>query len=148
MAVRDDRSDVKQTTAGFRGPLMVQSLTSAKSKFLSLLIGLFPDLEAPLQEIRDRLVDLHPITKRNYYHPDMHGSWSIKAVLPTVAPDLSYEELDIVSSGTMAEPVFLEMIDQVTKNKRSAELREALLRYCKMDTEAMVRLAHYLEGSV
>ena len=37
MAVRDDRSDVKQTTAGFRGPLMVQSLTSAKSKFLSLL---------------------------------------------------------------------------------------------------------------
>ncbi len=36
MTVRDDRSDVKQTTAGFRGPLMVQSLTSAKSKFLSL----------------------------------------------------------------------------------------------------------------
>ena len=39
MAVRDDRSDVKQTTAGFRGPLMVQSLTSAKSKFLSLKEG-------------------------------------------------------------------------------------------------------------
>ncbi len=39
MAVRDDRSDVKQTTAGFRGPLMVQSLTSAKSKFLSLSLA-------------------------------------------------------------------------------------------------------------
>ncbi len=38
MAVRDDRGDVKQTTTGFRGPLMVQSLTSAKSKFLSLEI--------------------------------------------------------------------------------------------------------------
>ena len=36
MAVRYDRGDVKQTTTGFRGPLMVQSLTSAKSKFLSL----------------------------------------------------------------------------------------------------------------
>ena len=36
MAVRDDRGDEKQTTTGFRGPLMVQSLTSAKSKFLSL----------------------------------------------------------------------------------------------------------------
>ncbi len=36
MAVRDGRGDVKQTTAGFRGPLMVQSLTSAKSKFLSI----------------------------------------------------------------------------------------------------------------
>jgi hypothetical protein len=40
MAVRDDRSDVKQTTTGFRGPLMVQSLTSAKSKFLSLKINI------------------------------------------------------------------------------------------------------------
>ncbi len=37
MPVRDGRGDVKQTTAGFRGPLMVQSLTSAKSKFLSLI---------------------------------------------------------------------------------------------------------------
>ena len=36
MAVRDGSGDVKQTTRGFRGPLMVQSLTSAKSKFLSL----------------------------------------------------------------------------------------------------------------
>ncbi len=38
MTVRDDRGDVKQTTTGFRGPLMVQSLTSAKSKFLSLIV--------------------------------------------------------------------------------------------------------------
>jgi len=41
MAVRDGRGDVKQTTAGFRGPLMVQSLTSAKSKFLSLCYMFF-----------------------------------------------------------------------------------------------------------
>ncbi len=54
MAVRDDRSDVKQTTAGFRVLLMVQSLTSAKSKFLSLgwlaVMGLveatFPQIHA------------------------------------------------------------------------------------------------------
>ena len=38
MAIRYGRGDVKQTTTGFRGPLMVQSLTSAKSKFLSLNI--------------------------------------------------------------------------------------------------------------
>ncbi len=37
MAIRYGRGDVKQTTTGFRGPLMVQSLTSAKSKFLSLV---------------------------------------------------------------------------------------------------------------
>ena len=38
MAVRDDRGDVIQTTTGFRDPLKVQSLTSAKSKFLSLVV--------------------------------------------------------------------------------------------------------------
>ena len=44
MAVRDDRGDVKQTTTGFRVLLMVQSLTSAKSKFLSLnSLGSFGD---------------------------------------------------------------------------------------------------------
>ncbi len=40
MAIRYGRGDVKQTTTGFRGPLMVQSLTSAKSKFLSLSVAL------------------------------------------------------------------------------------------------------------
>jgi len=45
MAVRDGRGDVKQTTAGFRVLLMVQSLTSAKSKFLSLDQCDSPDVE-------------------------------------------------------------------------------------------------------
>mgnify|MGYP001213883098 FL=1 len=40
MAVRDNRVDVKQTTTGFRGPLMEQLRTSAKSKFLSLRVRL------------------------------------------------------------------------------------------------------------
>ena len=41
MAIRLWQGAVKQTTTGFRGPLMVQSLTSAKSKFLSLSLFLF-----------------------------------------------------------------------------------------------------------
>ena len=32
------------------------------------------------------MVDLLPIYRNHYYHRDMRGSWSIKAVLPTVAP--------------------------------------------------------------
>jgi len=36
MVARDGRGDVKQTTTGFRGPLMAQDVTSAKSKLLSL----------------------------------------------------------------------------------------------------------------
>jgi hypothetical protein len=76
----------------------------------------------------------------------MRGSWPIKKVLPTVAPDLSYEGLDIVSVGTDAEIAFLGMMDDANSPEHRSQLREALLRHCKLDTEAMVRLAHYLEG--
>ncbi len=50
MAIRYGRGDVKQTTTGFRGPLMVQSLTSAKSKFLSLNIATQELLYKSMQE--------------------------------------------------------------------------------------------------
>ncbi len=129
---------------GEQGPIYMY--TAYERTIINGFINLYPDLAPSLSVITERLYDLFPITKQYYYHPDMHGSWSIKAVLPTVAPDLSYKELDIVSNGAMAEPVFLEMIDEGTLPERSDELREALLRYCKLDTLAMVRLAHFLEG--
>ena len=84
------------------------------------------------------------MTRKYYDHPDMNGSWSIKAVLPTVAPNLDYSELEIVSSGAMAEPAFLEMIDEGTLPARREALRKALLKYCELDTLSMVRLARFL----
>ncbi len=129
---------------GDHGPIYMY--TGYERSVLNALIELFPDLEAPLQAVCDRLFDLHPVTKRNYYHPDMHGSWSIKAVLPTIAPDLSYADLDEVKVGTDAEIKFLEMINPATAPDRADVLRQALLRYCRLDTEAMVRLAWHLEG--
>ena len=42
-----------------------------------------------------------PVALRvNYYHPDMLGSWSIKAVLPTIAPDMDYSLLEGIQEGT------------------------------------------------
>ena len=129
---------------GDSGPVFMYS--AYERGVIKRLIEHFPDLELPLASILDRLFDLLPVTQRNYNHPDMHGSWSIKAVLPTVAPDLSYADLDIVSVGTQAGDAWLESIAPETPEPRKAELREALLRYCKLDTLAMVRLAWFLEG--
>jgi len=129
---------------GTAGP--VYMYTGFERNVINRFIELLPDLADPLTAITDRLYDLHPVTRNNYYHPDMHGSWSIKKVLPTVAPDLSYAGLDIVSVGTDAEVAFLEMIDAGTSVERAAELKGALLRYCELDTLAMVRLARFLEG--
>ena len=41
--------------------------------------------------------DLHPIVRANYYHHAMRGSFSIKKVLPTIAPDLDFDALEEVS---------------------------------------------------
>lgn len=50
------------------------------------MAALFPDLAGALLDVYDRVVNLLPIARANYYHPDMKGSWSIKAVLPRPSP--------------------------------------------------------------
>jgi hypothetical protein len=74
----------------------------------------------------------------------MMGSWSIKRVLPTVAPDLDYAQLGLVRSGDMVEPVYFEMIEVQTADARRESIAKALLAYCALDTLAMVRLADFL----
>ena len=75
----------------------------------------------------------------------MQGSWSIKAVLPTVAPDLAYEALS-VQHGGMAQQAYLQLIEPGITPERRNELHHGLLAYCGLDTLALVRLAWYFEG--
>ena len=127
---------------GNSGPVLVY--TSYEKTVISGLMGRFADLEAPLRAIVDRLVDLHPPTQQFYYHPAMAGSWSLKAVLPTVAAEMKYSELDGIQEGTAASEGYLEAIHPGTSADRKEELKEQLLRYCKFDTEGLVRLVQFL----
>ena len=127
---------------GKEGPVLMY--TSYEKTVINGLIERFAVLKAPLQEIVERLVDLHPPTQHFYYHPAMAGSWSLKAVLPTVAPDMKYSELEGIQEGMAASEGYLEAISPETPEARKAELEEQLLRYCKFDTEAMVRLVQFL----
>jgi len=127
---------------GTAGPVLMY--TAYERTVINGLIERFPDLEAPLQAIVDRLVDLHPPTQQFYYHPAMAGSWSLKAVLPTIAAEMQYSELEGIQEGTAASEGYLEAISPGTSPERKIELKEQLLRYCKFDTEAMVRLVEFL----
>lgn len=98
----------------------------------------FPDLAGSLQALAGRIVDLLPVVRRHYYHRDMRGSWSIKTVLPTLAPELAYAGLDEVRSGTDAQAAYLEAIDPDTSDERRDAIRAAMLAYCARDTQAMV----------
>lgn len=105
-----------------------------------------PHLSSGLLAIVDRVVDLLPIARNRYYHPDQHGSWSIKAVLPTVCPDLAYASLDGVQHGQAAQAAFLEAMSSGTSPERKVEIERQLLAYCKLDTLAMVRLWEFFSG--
>jgi len=131
--------------AGKTGPVFAYG--TFESSRLEDLAAWHPDLSPKFDAIRSRIVDLLALTRRCYYHPEMKGSWSIKAVLPTVAPDLKYEGLEI-QNGDMAQAAYLEAIDPETKPERREAIRGFLLEYCGRDTEGLVRLVRFFGNSL
>jgi hypothetical protein len=127
------------------GPVLMY--TTFERSVIESLAVMFPDLAESLRGIIGRLVDLAPVAKANYYHPDMLGSWSIKAVLPTIAPEMDYADLEGIQEGTEASAAYLEAINPATPVERKEALRGSLLKYCRHDTEAMVRLLRYFAPS-
>jgi len=111
---------------------------------LERLCGHLPALSPRLRALIARLVDLLPITRAAYYHRDMKGSWSIKAVLPTIAPDLDYAALGDVQDGDAAQRAFLQIRGGCGAASRRAALRQALLAYCERDTWGLVVLRRFL----
>lgn len=105
-----------------------------------------PALAGALRGIAGRLVDLLPVARQHFYNPSQKGSWSIKAVLPAIAPDLRYQDLDGVQHGGMAQEAYLEAIRPETAPDRRAVLQRQLERYCELDTWAMVRLWQFFTG--
>ena len=130
---------------GESGPVLMY--TTYERTVINGLIEMFPDLEESLTKIVNRLWDLHPLVKAHYYHLAMLGSWSIKAVLPCIAPHMDYAELEGIKQGTAASDGFLEAINPQTDSARKAELEKQLLRYCRFDTEAMVEIVRALSVS-
>jgi hypothetical protein len=106
----------------------------------------FPELVRGLDAIAMRMVDVLPVARRYYYHPAQQGSWSIKAVLPSMVPELDYDSLNGVKDGAMASAAFLEAIRPETSSERLEQIRRELLEYCWLDTYALVRVWAYLAG--
>jgi hypothetical protein len=124
------------------GPVFVYN-ASFECGRLQELASMFPELAGPLEHVIERIVDLRPIAEVHYYHPDMRGSWSLKAVLPTIAPELSYSSLGEVQDGGAAGAAYLEILDSRTDNDRRSTLVRDLREYCRRDTLALVTLARF-----
>lgn len=107
------------------------------------LATMYPQYAKQLQAIVRRMVDLLPIYRRHYYHRDMRGSWSIKNVLPTIAPDLDYSDL-VICGGQAAQETYKEILCSKSSNAEKKALEQSLLAYCKRDTLAMKYLTNCL----
>ncbi|RJQ69359.1 MAG: DUF2779 domain-containing protein [Desulfobacteraceae bacterium] len=147
----EDSSDPRQAfveslieTLGTRGPVFAYN-ASFEAGRLREAAQYFPALSQALGAICDRLIDLLPLARNHYYHRDMRGSWSLKAVLPTIAPELAYNDLE-VGDGGMAQEAFGEILHPETRPARVQELRKALRAYCERDTRALVAIAHFFQG--
>ena len=107
------------------------------------LAALFPEEKEFLEDLNARFIDLLiPFKKAWYYLADMGSSASIKYVLPAIAPEFSYYDLEI-NNGGMASETFLAMIHN-PNNEEDTATRINLLKYCERDTEGMVVIYKHL----
>ncbi|BEG58294.1 hypothetical protein NHP21005_19820 (plasmid) [Helicobacter sp. NHP21005] len=104
------------------------------------------DLSKALLTVSENIIDLEtPFAKKYYYTPGMHGSSSIKEVLPALAPDFerAYKDLELVHKGTEAMAIYAKMPS--LPKEQQEQTKNALLEYCKLDTLAMVKVLEALE---
>ena len=107
----------------------------------------FPQLEKAIIAAQERIVDLMvPFRRKEYYLPEMQGSYSIKYVLPAMVPELSYKTLAIGNGGDASAAFF--NLRHVEDEKEKQATRDALLEYCKLDTLAMLKILERLKSVI
>jgi CRISPR/Cas system-associated exonuclease Cas4 (RecB family) len=150
--LHDSRSDPGKAIAssllehiGETGSVIVYSKTMEKSVLNDLAIR-FPHWSDGLRSMVSRLWDLEVVFKKHYRHWHWGNKSSIKKVLPSLVPELSYQDLD-VQEGGMASLEWLAMTETDDDRQKAAKA-DALKRYCELDTLAMVRLLEVVEREV
>lgn len=102
----------------------------------------FPDLKQHLYGIEFSIKDLlDPFRQGYYYKKEIGGSFSIKSVLPAMFPNdpsLNYHNLEGVHNGGEAMSIYPKIKDMSPEEQKIA--RQNLLKYCELDTYAMVKI--------
>ncbi|MFW6450402.1 MAG: DUF2779 domain-containing protein [Nanoarchaeota archaeon] len=97
----------------------------------------FPEYKEWVEELVSRFVDLIvPFRKFWYYDSSQRGSASIKKVLPAVTGE-DYEDMEIGDGGT-ASLEYLRITYGDCDKEEVNQVRDALEKYCGLDTEGMV----------
>lgn len=104
-----------------------------------------PEYAEFLEGVNSRVFDLMDVfSKQHFVHHNFNGSSSIKAVLPVLAPEFSYKKLDIQNGATASIRWYDAVIGNMDNEQAKATYAE-LLKYCCLDTLAMVKIYEYLK---
>jgi len=108
----------------------------------------FPEYQSFVSALLPRFVDLlQPFRAFHYYHPSQRGSASIKKVLPALVPEFSYADMEIGDGMTASNEYARVTFGQVTQEDRE-QVREGLLKYCHLDTLAMIKIIQALRALI
>lgn len=125
------------------GPVAVWS--SFEARVIRELAALFPDLAERLAAVLARIADLLPIVRNNVVHPAFRGSYSMKAVVPAIAPEIVYDG-DIIDGSGASAAFYRIVADPTLTPETLAELRRALLKYCAIDLFGLARVHQWLKS--
>ncbi len=114
-----------------------------ESQRLWELASWLPAYTDRIRGLQRRLWDLLPVVRKHVYHPAFGGSFSLKAVLPALVPDMTYEGMEI-PDGQAAGLAWEVLISGTCSDAERQQKRKALLDYCGHDTLALVRLLESL----
>ncbi len=127
---------------GKSGDVLVYNKAFESTRLRELAVD-FPAYAKRIENVLSRVKDLMVLFRqKQYYTPEMNGSYSIKSVLPALVPEMSYAGLEI-GEGGMASRAFESLYFEKDVNCVN-EVRRQLLEYCGTDTLAMVKIYEVL----
>jgi hypothetical protein len=113
-----------------------------------LLAGRNPEVREFFAALEPRIVDLMDVfSLQAYVDPGFKGRTSIKAILPVLVPQLSYENLAI-REGATAGARWNDIVTGAVTAKEAEDIRPELLAYCGLDSKAMVEIWRVLCGLI
>ena len=140
----DPRSEFVSSLCGVLGEGgSIVVYAAFESQRLSELAAWLPEFAEQIKTIHGRLWDLLPVVRNHVYHPAFAGSYSLKAVLPALVPEMSYDGM-LVGNGQAAGLAWESLVNGGLDQSERERTEKALLDYCGQDTLALVRLLETL----